>query len=143
MFSKGFDIQMKGPGLLSQNHHGIEDRSASSRFHTIQRKPGRARSADVFYLDPELTYRFRVIPKARVTEGEPSKVLKTGPGMSDCMCLKRSGVTLLEMLILGGGLSGPAIAGIAAGIPCSLLVLLLLLGVAFYLWICYNNKRSV
>ncbi|XP_029695365.1 V-set and immunoglobulin domain-containing protein 10-like isoform X2 [Takifugu rubripes] len=117
----GFDIQMKGPGLLSQNHHGIEDRSASSRFHTIQQKPGSARSTDVFYLDPDLTYRFRVIPKARVTEGEPSKVLKIGPG---------------------GGLSGPAIAGIAAGIPCSLLVLLLLLGVVVYLWIYCDNKRS-
>lgn len=61
----------------------------------------------------------------------------------DCICLNVSGVKLLEVLILGGGLSGPAIAGIAAGIPCSLLVLLLLLGVVVYLWIYCDNKRSV
>uniref|UniRef100_H3C2J1 Uncharacterized protein n=1 Tax=Tetraodon nigroviridis TaxID=99883 RepID=H3C2J1_TETNG len=80
-----------------------------------------ARSADVFHLNPNLTYWFRIIPKARLTEGEPSKVLRIGPG---------------------GGLSGPAIAGIAAGIPCSLLLLLLLLGGTAYLWVYCSNKRS-
>lgn len=84
VFSEGFDIQMKGPGLLSQNPSGIKDRSKSGRFHTIQQKPGSARSTDIFYLDPTLTYRFRMIPKARLTEGEPSKVLRIGPGTSDC-----------------------------------------------------------
>lgn len=85
VFSVGFDIQMKGPGLLSQNPSGIKDRSTSSRFHTIQQKPGSARSTDIFYLDPTLTYRFRMIPKARLAEGEPSKVLRIGPGTSDCL----------------------------------------------------------
>lgn len=83
VFSEGFDIQMKGPGLLSQNPSGIKGRRTSSRFHTIQQKSGSARSTDIFYLDPNLTYRFRVIPKAHGTEGEPSKVLRIGPGMSD------------------------------------------------------------
>lgn len=85
MFFKGFDIQMKGPALLSKNQHGIHSQSTSNLFHTVQQKPGSDRSADVFYLNPDLTYWFRVIPKARLAEGEPSKVLKIGPGMSDCL----------------------------------------------------------
>lgn len=85
MFFEGFVIQMKGPGLLSKNQRGIQDRSASNMFHTIQQKPGSARSADVFHLNPNLTYWFQVIPKARQTEGEPSKVLRIGPGTSDCL----------------------------------------------------------
>lgn len=85
MFFKGFDIQMKGRGLLSKNQDGVQDRrSASNVFHTIQQKPGSARSADVLHLNPNLTYWFRVIPKARQTEGEPSKVLRIGQGTSDC-----------------------------------------------------------
>lgn len=83
-FCKGFDIQMKGPGLLSKNHNGTQTRGSSNRFHTIQQKPGSARSADIFVLDPNLTYRFRVIPKARMTEGEPSEVHRIGPGISNC-----------------------------------------------------------
>lgn len=50
---------------------------------------------------------------------------------------------LSDVLLIGGGLSGPAIAGIAAGIPCSLLVLGLLLGGTSYLWFYCNNKKSV
>lgn len=86
MSFKGFDIQMKGPGLLSKNQGGVQDRrSTSNVFHTIQQKPGSARSADVFHLNPNLTYWFRVIPKARQTEGEPSKVLRIGQGTSHCL----------------------------------------------------------
>ncbi|KAM3613551.1 uncharacterized protein V6R79_001295 [Siganus canaliculatus] len=107
----GFDIQMKGPDLLTKNRNGTQTRSSSDEFRTIQQKPGNSRSADVYVLDPKLTYRFRVIPKALMTEGDPSKAHRIGPGE---------------------GLSGPAIAGIAAGIPCSLLFLLLLAGLVYY-----------
>lgn len=84
MFFEGFDIQMKGPGLLGKDQRGIQDRSTSNTFHTVQQKPGNARSADIFHLNPKLTYWFRVIPKARLTAGDPSKVLRIGPGTSDC-----------------------------------------------------------
>ncbi|KAM9353525.1 V-set and immunoglobulin domain-containing protein 10-like [Symphorus nematophorus] len=115
----GFDIQMKGPDLLSKNRNGTQTRGSSKQFRTIQQKPGSARSTDIFALDPDLTYRFRVIPKALMTEGEPSEVHRIGPGE---------------------GLSGPAIAGIAAGIPCSLLFLVLL-GSFIYLCVyCHKDK---
>ncbi|XP_044064303.1 V-set and immunoglobulin domain-containing protein 10-like isoform X2 [Siniperca chuatsi] len=117
----GFDIQMKGPDLLNKNRNGTQTRGSSNSFHTIQQKPGSDRSADIFDLDPNLTYRFRVIPKARMTEGEPSEVHRIGPGE---------------------GLSGPAIAGIAAGIPCSLLFLLLLGGFIYLCVYCNKNKSS-
>ncbi|XP_070767481.1 V-set and immunoglobulin domain-containing protein 10-like [Enoplosus armatus] len=116
----GFDIQMKGPDLLSKNRNGTQTRGSSNRFHTIQQKPGTDRSADIFVLDPNLTYRFRVIPKARMTEGEPSEVHRIGP--------------------VSEGLSGPAIAGIAAGIPCSLLFLFLLGGFIYFCVYCNKNK---
>ncbi|XP_018555474.1 V-set and immunoglobulin domain-containing protein 10-like [Lates calcarifer] len=117
----GFDIQMKGPNLPSENHNGSQIRGSSNKYRTIQLKPGSARSADVFNLDPDSTYRFRVVPKARITEGKPSEVQILGPG---------------------GGLSGPAIAGIAAGIPCSLLFLLLLGGFIYLCVYCNKNKSS-
>nr|XP_046254681.1 V-set and immunoglobulin domain-containing protein 10-like [Scatophagus argus] len=116
----GFDIQMKGPDLLSKSRNGTQTRGSSNKFRTIQQKPGSSRSTDIFILDPNLTYRFRIIPKARMTEGEPSKVHRIGPGE---------------------GLSGPAIAGLAAGIPCSLLFLLLLCGF-IYLCVHCNKDRS-
>uniref|UniRef100_UPI0037E79187 V-set and immunoglobulin domain-containing protein 10-like n=1 Tax=Semicossyphus pulcher TaxID=241346 RepID=UPI0037E79187 len=117
----GFDIQMKGPDLLSKNHQQTDPQTKgrSKRFQTIQQKPGSARSADIFVLDPQSTYRFRVVPKARMTEGEPSEVHRIGPGE---------------------GLSGPAIAGIAAGIPCSLLFLLLLVGFIYLCVYCHKNR---
>ncbi|XP_062279155.1 V-set and immunoglobulin domain-containing protein 10-like [Scomber scombrus] len=114
----GFDIQMKGPDLPSGNLNGTQTKASSNRYRTIQTKPGTARSADIF-VDPKSIYRFRVIPKARMTEGEPSEVHRIGPG---------------------GGLSGPAIAGIAAGIPCSLLFLLLLCGLIYLCIYCTKNK---
>ncbi|KAI3361269.1 hypothetical protein L3Q82_013450 [Scortum barcoo] len=120
----GFDIQMKGPDLRSRNHNATLPRGNSNSFHTIQQKPGSARSADIFVLDPNLSYRFRVIPKARMTEGEPSAVHRIGPGTAYCE-----------------GLSGTAIAGIAAGIPCSLLFLLLL-GGSIYLCVYCNKNKS-
>ncbi|XP_071325745.1 V-set and immunoglobulin domain-containing protein 10-like isoform X1 [Trachinotus anak] len=115
----GFDIQMKGPDLLSENRNGTQTRGTSNKYRTIQKKPGSARSTDIFVLDPDLTYRFRVIPKALMTEGEPSEVQRIGPGE---------------------GLSGPAIAGIAAGIPCSLLFLFLLGGLIYLCVYCNKNK---
>ncbi|KAF7670440.1 hypothetical protein LDENG_00074570 [Lucifuga dentata] len=115
----GFDIQMKGPELLSDDNSN-QNRGISNEYHSIQQKPGSARSADIMVLNPKSTYRFRVLPVAGNTKGEPSEVHRIGPG---------------------GGLSGPAIAGIAAGIPCSLLFLLLLCGL-IYLCLYYYKKRS-
>ncbi|XP_053182873.1 V-set and immunoglobulin domain-containing protein 10-like [Scomber japonicus] len=114
----GFDIQMKGPDLPSGNLNGTQTKANSNSYRTIQTKPGTARSADIF-VDPKSIYRFRVIPKARLTDGEPSEVHRIGPGE---------------------GLSGPAIAGIAAGIPCSLLFLLLLCGLIYLCIYCAKNK---
>ncbi|XP_076593808.1 V-set and immunoglobulin domain-containing protein 10-like isoform X2 [Chaetodon auriga] len=115
----GFDIQMKGTNLLSKNRNGTRTRRTPNRYHTIQQKPGSTRSTDIFNLDPKVTYRFRVIPRALMTEGEPSEVHRIGPGE---------------------GLSGSAIAGIAAGIPCSLLFLFLLGG---FIYLCvYCNKNE-
>ncbi|XP_029927368.1 V-set and immunoglobulin domain-containing protein 10-like [Myripristis murdjan] len=115
----GFDIQMKGPDLRSVSRNSSQTKSTSSGFRSIQRKPGSARSADVSVLDPELTYRFRIIARAGMTEGDPSEVHRIGPG---------------------DGLSGPAIAGIAAGIPCSLLFLFLLLGLIYTCVYYYKDK---
>ncbi|XP_029307836.1 V-set and immunoglobulin domain-containing protein 10-like isoform X2 [Cottoperca gobio] len=116
----GFGIQMKGPGLLSKNRNGTQTRGSVNTFHTIQQKPGPVRRADIFVLDPNLTYRFRVIPKALMTEGEPSEVHRIGPAE---------------------GLSGSAIAGIAAGIPCSL-IFLALLGSSIYFCIHWNKNKN-
>lgn len=84
-FLKGFDIQMKGPDLLSHSGDYSVPRGSSKEYRIIQQKPGYARSADVFLLDPDMTYRFRIIPKARLTDGEPSKVHRIGPGMAVCL----------------------------------------------------------
>lgn len=46
-----------------------------------------------------------------------------------------------DCLTLGDGLSGSAIAGIAAGIPCSILALILLMGLIFLIF-CYHKKKS-
>ncbi|XP_007553872.1 V-set and immunoglobulin domain-containing protein 10-like isoform X1 [Poecilia formosa] len=115
----GFDIQMKGPDLLSHSGGYSVPKRSSKEYRIIQQKPGYARSTDVFLLDPDMTYRFRIIPKARLTDGEPSKVHRIGPG---------------------DGLSGSAIAGIAAGIPCSILVLVLLIGIIFLIF--YHHKKK-
>ncbi|XP_056142039.1 V-set and immunoglobulin domain-containing protein 10-like [Lampris incognitus] len=114
----GFDIQMKGPDLLSHSQNQNQSKSRSKEYRSIQRKPGTARSTDILVLDPESTYRFRIIPSAGLTVGHASESHRIGPG-----------------------LSGPAIAGIAAGIPCSLLLLLLLIGL-IYLCIYRNRKRD-
>lgn len=79
----GFDIQMKGPDLPSGNLNGTQRKASSNKYRIIQMKPGTARSTDIF-VDPKSTYRFRVIPKAGITEGEPSEVHKTGPGIVKC-----------------------------------------------------------
>ncbi|CAJ1062774.1 V-set and immunoglobulin domain-containing protein 10-like isoform X1 [Xyrichtys novacula] len=115
----GFDIQMKGPDLQNMNRNDTQIKGSSNMFQIIQQKPGFARSADIFPLDPKKTYRFQIIPKARMTEGAPSKVHRIGPGE---------------------GLSGPAIAGIAAGIPCSILFLVLLAGFIYLCVYCYRNR---
>ncbi|KAK2909938.1 hypothetical protein Q8A73_007653 [Channa argus] len=114
----GFDVEMAGPDLL--NNTGSQTRGSSNTYRTIQQKPGTARSTDVLALNPRLTYQFRIIPKANTTVGEPSVVHRIGPGK---------------------GLSGPAIAAIAAGIPCGVLFLVLLGGLT-HLYIKHNkNKR--
>ncbi|XP_030013468.1 V-set and immunoglobulin domain-containing protein 10-like [Sphaeramia orbicularis] len=118
----GFDVQMKGPELQTQSRNDTKTRGSSDVFTTILLKPGSARSADILFLDPDRTYRFRIIPKARSTEGEPSKVHRIRPG---------------------DGLSGPAIAGIAAGIPCSLLFLILLGGFIYLCFYCHKNKSQL
>ncbi|XP_038132249.1 V-set and immunoglobulin domain-containing protein 10-like [Cyprinodon tularosa] len=115
----GFDIQMKGPDLLSNNEKNAMTKGNSNEYRIIQQKPGSARSADIFFLDPDLTYRFRIIPKARLTDGEPSEVHRIGPGE---------------------GLSGPAIAGIAAGIPCSILTLFLIIGLIVLIFYLHKKK---
>ncbi|XP_034030030.1 V-set and immunoglobulin domain-containing protein 10-like [Thalassophryne amazonica] len=106
----GFDIQMKGPKLLSEERNDNPTKRSSDGFRSIQQRPGSDRSTDIFTLDPKSTYMFRIFPRAGVIEGEPSRIQRTGPGE---------------------GLNGPAIPGIAAGIPCSLLFLLLLCGTIF------------
>lgn len=80
---------MKGPDLLSNNDDGIP-KVSSKDYGIIQQKPAHARSADVFFLDPDLTYRFQIIPKARLTDGEPSKVHRIGPGMASVLSKNHS-----------------------------------------------------
>lgn len=79
-FDKGFDIQVKGPELESEKRNSTKHRGNSDEFRTILQKPGSARSADIFMLDPAATYKFRVIPKARMVEGVPSEVHQISPG---------------------------------------------------------------
>nr|XP_054596954.1 V-set and immunoglobulin domain-containing protein 10-like [Nothobranchius furzeri] len=115
----GFGIQMKGPALHTKS--GIVTKASSDGYVTIQSKLGSARSADIFPLDPKSTYWFRIIPKARLTDGVPSKIHRAGPGE---------------------GLSGSAIAGIAAGIPCSILFLALLCVTIYLILYCSNKKKN-
>ncbi|KAJ0066621.1 hypothetical protein NL108_015651, partial [Boleophthalmus pectinirostris] len=75
----GFDIQMQGPDLIHSNDNVSRGTGRSNSFRTIQQKNGSARSADVLTLDPEERYKFRIIPKARFTAGEPSNELRIGP----------------------------------------------------------------
>ncbi|XP_034730763.1 V-set and immunoglobulin domain-containing protein 10-like [Etheostoma cragini] len=112
----GFDIQMKGPDLLGKNH----TQASLNGFYTIQHELGTTRSADIFVLDPNLTYMFRIIPKALKAEGDPSTVHRVGPGE---------------------GLSRSAIAGIAAGIPSGI-VFLVLLGGFVYFCVQWNKNKS-
>nr|XP_061789466.1 V-set and immunoglobulin domain-containing protein 10-like [Nerophis lumbriciformis] len=116
----GFDIQMKGPPLVIVDGNVSRTKGGADEFRTILRKPGSARSADVFHLDPKSTYRFRVLPRALMTEGQPTRADRAGPPE---------------------GLSGPAIAGIAAGIPCSILFLLLLCGLIYFAIYWSKTKR--
>lgn len=51
-------------------------------------------------------------------------------------------MTILADFAAGNGLSGPAIAGIAAGIPCSLLFLILL-GLLIYYIVYYRKKKRL
>ncbi|KAL2084069.1 hypothetical protein ACEWY4_019587 [Coilia grayii] len=118
----GFDIQVKGPDLPHSSTTTTtvsHSQRAKTEYRTIMVRPGDSRSADISGLDPKSRYNFRVIPKAGRRAGKQSQQLPTGPG---------------------GGLSGAAIAGIAAGIPCSLLVLLLLC--LIFPCVFYHKKRS-
>ncbi|RVE63001.1 hypothetical protein OJAV_G00162860 [Oryzias javanicus] len=110
---------MKGANLIIKNGNTSQAKSTSDGYHTIQQKPGSARSTDVFTLDPKQIYRFRIVPKARLVDGKPSVVHRIGPP---------------------DGLSGPAIAGIAAGIPCSILALILVGGLIFLIIYLKRNR---
>ncbi|XP_051577364.1 LOW QUALITY PROTEIN: V-set and immunoglobulin domain-containing protein 10-like [Myxocyprinus asiaticus] len=101
----GFDIQLKGPALFSPQPLNV-----ASEFRTIQIMPATSRTTNISGLDPKSTYYFRIIPKAGRTVGQQSEQHRIGPGT---------------------GLSGAAIAGIAAGIPCCIFVLLFVLGVIY------------
>ncbi|XP_062394567.1 V-set and immunoglobulin domain-containing protein 10-like [Sardina pilchardus] len=115
----GFDIQMKGPDLSDPSTNKMVSRSQRAKeYQTLQVRPASSRSTEISGLDPEARYHFQVIPMAGKIAGEPSERLVIGPG----------------------GLSGPAIAGIAAGIPCSLLVLLLICVV--FPCVLYHKKRN-
>ncbi|XP_077086012.1 V-set and immunoglobulin domain-containing protein 10-like isoform X3 [Siphateles boraxobius] len=100
----GFDIQMKGPELSSPSQ---PKRNIMTDFHTIRLMPASARNTTVSGIDPKSTYSFRILPKAGRNAGEPSDQHRIGPA---------------------AGLSGASIAGFAAGIPCAVLLLLVLLG---------------
>ncbi|CAB1333509.1 unnamed protein product [Coregonus sp. 'balchen'] len=104
---------------LSGNKNGGRSKRATEGFRSIQQRPGSSRSTDISVLDPKSTYYFRVIPIAGRTQGEPSGVQIIGPG----------------------GLSGPQIIGLAVGIPCSLLFLLLLIGLIYLCVYCCRKKR--
>ncbi|XP_051575284.1 V-set and immunoglobulin domain-containing protein 10-like [Myxocyprinus asiaticus] len=106
----GFDIQLKGPGFLS-----LRPRNVTSEFCTIQTMSASDRTTNISGLDPKSTYYFRIIPKAGRTAGEQSEQHRIGPGV---------------------GLTGAAIAGITAGIPCGILIILIVLGVI------YCSKRA-
>ncbi|XP_043116225.1 V-set and immunoglobulin domain-containing protein 10-like isoform X2 [Puntigrus tetrazona] len=99
----GFDIQMKGPEISSPSQPKL---GIASDFLTVQSEPASARSSTLSGLNPESTYYFRIVPKAGRTAGEQSEQHRIGPA---------------------AGLSGAAIAGIAAGIPCALLLILIVL----------------
>ncbi|XP_036393860.1 V-set and immunoglobulin domain-containing protein 10-like isoform X1 [Megalops cyprinoides] len=115
----GFEVQMMGPSLLPSPGGRQRRKRATNEFGTIQEKPSSARSTNISGLDPKATYRFRVIPTAGATRGQPSKELRAGPG---------------------GGLSGPAIAGIAAGIPCGILLILIIIALII-LCVVWRRKR--
>ncbi|KAK7146715.1 hypothetical protein R3I94_009526 [Phoxinus phoxinus] len=110
----GFDIQMKGPELSSPPQ---PKRNIMTDFHTIRLMPASARNTTVSGIDQESTYYFRIIPKAGRTAGEPSEQHRIGPA---------------------AGLSGASIAAVAAGIPCAVLLLLVLLGFIY----CGTRDRS-
>ncbi|XP_064804603.1 V-set and immunoglobulin domain-containing protein 10-like [Oncorhynchus masou masou] len=116
----GFDIQMSGPDLLTVTKNGSRRKRAIEGFRSIQQRPGSSRSTDISVLDPKSTYYFRVIPIAGRTQGEPSAVQRIGPG----------------------GLSRPQIIGLAVGIPCGLLFLLLLIGLIYLCVYCCRKKRQ-
>ncbi|XP_077086011.1 V-set and immunoglobulin domain-containing protein 10-like isoform X2 [Siphateles boraxobius] len=110
----GFDIQMKGPELSSPSQ---PKRNIMTDFHTIRLMPASARNTTVSGIDPKSTYSFRILPKAGRNAGEPSDQHRIGPA---------------------AGLSGASIAGFAAGIPCAVLLLLVLLGFIY----CGTRDRS-
>ncbi|XP_042160451.1 V-set and immunoglobulin domain-containing protein 10-like isoform X2 [Oncorhynchus tshawytscha] len=116
----GFDIQMSGPDLLTVTKNGSRRKRAIEGFRSIQQRPGSSRSTDISVLDPKSTYYFRVIPIAGRTQGEPSAMQRIGPG----------------------GLSRPQIIGLAVGIPCGLLFLLLLIGLIYLCVYCCRKKRQ-
>lgn len=64
---------MKGPELKGQKRN-------SDEYLTVQQEPDSARSADVFPLQPKSADKFREIPVALMTAGEPTEAHQIGPG---------------------------------------------------------------
>ncbi|KAL0984783.1 hypothetical protein UPYG_G00146840 [Umbra pygmaea] len=113
----GFDIQMRGPSLLAK--HVRRRKRANDNFRSIQQEPGTSRSTNISALDSKSTYYFRVIPFAGETLGLPSVVLRLGPVLSQ-----------------------PQVIGLAAGIPCGVLFILLLVGFICLCVYCSRRKRD-
>ncbi|XP_010897738.2 V-set and immunoglobulin domain-containing protein 10-like isoform X1 [Esox lucius] len=113
----GFDIQMSGPDLMSKSVR--PGQKATDNFRTVQQKPSTSRSANISTLDPKSTYQFRVIPVAGGIQGKPSEVQSLGPGLSQSQ-----------------------IIGLAAGIPCGVIFLLLLIGLICLCICCSRKKRK-
>ncbi|KPP65941.1 V-set and immunoglobulin domain-containing protein 10-like [Scleropages formosus] len=101
-----FKIQMKGLNVTVGTSDSRRKR-ATEDFRTISIKPASTRSQDLSALDPKSTYWFRVVPVAGNTNGAPSTELKVGPA--------------------SGGLSQGAIIGLAVGIPCGILLLIIII----------------
>lgn len=79
---------MSGPALVSADGSAGQSKGNGDTFRTILPKPGSARSADVLRLDPKATYRFRVLPRALMTEGRPTEARRIGPGMTKNMIMR-------------------------------------------------------
>ncbi|XP_028833047.1 V-set and immunoglobulin domain-containing protein 10-like isoform X2 [Denticeps clupeoides] len=111
-----FEVQMKGPDLTKTRS---QNGRAADKYRTIQVEPASSRSANISGFHPKLVYYIRIVPMVGNTAGLVSKELKIGPET----------------------MSGAAIVGIAAGIPCTLLVLLSIVGLIVLCIRSYRKKN--